>query len=174
MRWWAAIAASSLVTACGPREVEPLVDLEAFTIVSHEASDPFRDEAPSDPSCDLATTGYELFGGEPSFGVDTMRCGYVTAATEALTYVETGDQIHLRLWHFDLIAPEAATATVAIAIGGRTLYERFLEIPGPSGLDAPYFEAPFDGKAGDPVHFHVRNHGSNSYALIELTVGGGQ
>ncbi len=174
MRWWAPIAVSVFVAGCGVREVEPLVDLEAFTVVSHEAADPFRDQAPSDANCDLATTGYELFGGEPSFGVDTMRCGYVTAEARALTHIAEGDQIHIRLWHFDLIAPEAATATVAIAVRGETLYEQFLAIPGPSGLDAPYFEAPFDAETGDPVHFHVRNHGSNSYALLELTVGGGQ
>lgn len=172
MRWSVVIAVSACTVACGARDPEPLVDLEAFTVVSHTSDDPFRDTRAPDPSCDLDTTGYELFGGEPSFGVDTARCGYVTVAAPALTHIDVGDPIHLRLWHFDLVAPEPATATVAIAVGGRTLFERNLAIPGPSGLDAPFFDAPFDAVAGDRVHFHVRNHGSNSYALLELTVGG--
>ncbi len=172
MRWSPVIAVSLLLASCGPREAEPLVDLEAFTVVSHTMDDPFRDTRPADPDCDLETTGYELFGGEPSYGVDTARCGYVTASAPSLTHIDEGDRLHIRLWHFDLVAREPATATVAITVGGRTLFEKHLAIPGPSGLDAPTLQAPFDTEAGDRVHFHVRNHGSNSYALLEVTVGG--
>lgn len=139
--------------------------------MSGGASDPFS-ATNIDPTCDLASTGYELFGGEPSFGIDTERCGYVTVEQPARTNIEAGDLLHYRLWHFELRAAEPATARIAFALDRRTVHELELAIPGPSGLDAPYFEAPFDVSEGAPVHFHLQNHGSNSYALLELTVGG--
>lgn len=160
-----------MLAACGPREEVSLIDLEAFEIVSGASDDPYRDHF-TDQTCEPVATGFELFGGEASYGIDSDRCMYVTIAQPAATHVDEGDLLHVRMWHFELEAAAPATATVALALDGTTVWERFLEIPGPSGLDVPYFDAPTDVPEGATVAFHVRNHGRNSYSLLEITVGG--
>ncbi|MCS6760404.1 MAG: hypothetical protein MO852_16865 [Candidatus Devosia euplotis] len=160
-----------LVVGCGgPRVEEAVVDLMAFEVVSGQSDDPFR--AFDDGGCANPSTGFELFGGEPSFGIDAVDCAYVTVAQPTLTSIAEGDPLRFRLWHFELTAPGASSATVALALDGRVVHELYLPIPGPSGLDVPRFSAPFEVAAGAPLHFHVRNHGSNSYSLLEITVGG--
>ncbi len=57
-------------------------------------------------------------------------------------------------------------------IGDRMLWTDTRPIPGPAGLEATRVPLPEDVPAGTPIFFHVRNHGQNSYELLELSIVG--
>jgi hypothetical protein len=159
-----------LLSACGAKDEAPLVTDDRFIEVEASA-DPFL-AGRSFPRCEATTFGPELLGGERSFGVNGIDCAYVTVGQPALVEVDEGDLLHVRFWHFALLGLDTATATVVLTVGGHPVMERFIPIPAESELFAPYFEAEFSTGAGAPVLFHVENHGSNSYNLVELTRGG--
>jgi hypothetical protein len=81
--------------------------------------------------------------------------------------------VHVRLWHYELTNVDGASeAHAALAIAGRTLWEQATPIPSASELIRPYLPLEEDLEEGTPIQFHIRNHGSNTWNLIELSVGG--
>ncbi len=145
-----------------------LVDHDAWTLVS-AADDPF-DDRPADLECSDLSWSNEDLGGEPSLEVATDSCDYLTVSQPSRAAGAAGDELHVRLWHYSLNNFEEAEAHAAITIGGEVVFEVEHEIPGDSGMDAPYWEAPSDFDAGDEVLFHLHNHGSNTWNFIELSV----
>jgi hypothetical protein len=84
--------------------------------------------------------------------------------------VVAGDKLQLRIWHFELTAPEAAEAHIAVTLAGTSLFDKRYPIPSGSGLDAPVVEVAADADQGSPIVFHVHNHGDNSFSLIEMSI----
>jgi hypothetical protein len=56
-------------------------------------------------------------------------------------------------------------------LGGDVAWQARVPIPSGSGLLSPEWLASRELPAGTPVHFHLHNHGANSWSLIELSVG---
>ena len=172
-----ALSLVGLVASCGSDSTPPaadvactspsLVDLHAFVALG-PSDDPFTDRL-QDAQCDVAEYGWELFGGEDSFSVDTGACTYLTASQLSLVALKAGDTVRVRVWHTELKAPVAAEAHMALRLGDEVLLDRRIPIPGPSGLDAPTWTAPKDVPAGTPIAFHIHNHGMNSWSLLEVT-----
>ncbi len=154
-----------------PKELADVVSPAKWSVVPPER-DPYDAFRPGPDACPPTAFGLEDLGGEPTLGINAQDCAYVTLEQPALAEVERGDLVHIRIWHFQLVALEASTATMALTIDGRTILEREIPIPSPSELLSPRFTADFDAPAGANIVFHVRNHGSNSYNLIELSRGG--
>ena len=165
--------AFGVCAACSPRIKEPasLIDHAAWRALE-PSEDPFIDKMPQDASCLVEAHGQEQLGGEDSYGIDTQDCGYITLGQPALVEIDEGDVLHMRLWHFELTAREEATSTIVVALDGQTTFERSIPIPADSGLEVPYWKATQDAPAGTQIQFHLRNHGTNSYSLIELVRGG--
>ena len=61
-----------------------------------------------------------------------------------------------------------AVATLAFALGEQVLWTREVAIPGQANLVSVEFALPGAVNAGDALHFHVRNHGYNSWQLSPL------
>lgn len=160
------------LVACGPDKPVPvpLVIPEDWKVVSG-ALDPYDARRPKDAFCDPAAIGPYPVGGEVAYDIDGKNCLFVTVAQPTRVPVYEGETMLMRLWHFELIGP-TGTATVSVCFDGQPFFYKELAIPGKSGLDAPVWKAERDMPAGTPVQFHVSNHGSNSYSLIELSVGG--
>lgn len=153
--------------ACGcPHDPGPLVDPDAWTLVGAN-EDPFEDRL-SQIDCEAFAYGAEFFGGERAFSVDTGDCNYVTVTQPLLRGVCAGAQVKARLWHFELTGPPGE-GHVAMAIDGATVWEERVSIPSDSELLVSRIDAG-ELAAGTPIHFHVHNHGSNSYSLLEVSV----
>lgn len=156
------------------------------------ATDPFSPLRGPDHFCDPIGYGFEDLAGEPSYGVESGACNYLTVVQPARTAIAPGDEILVRLWHFALTAPSPSEAYLAIQVGDRLIWQARLPIPCRGGLtgatpggdcpdnpnraevDPPVFTADFAALPGTPVYFHVQNHGENGYNLLEITVGGGR
>jgi hypothetical protein len=162
-----------LVIGCSePKPIESLVAADRWTPVPLEA-DPYAEHHAGASACPAVAFGVEELGTDSSFFIDVRDCAYLTVEQTTLVEVEEGDPMRLRLWHFALDAlRETATATIVMTVAGSTVLDATIPIPSESELLAPAWVAGFDAPAGSRAVFHLRNHGSNSYNLIELSRGG--
>jgi hypothetical protein len=113
----------------------------------------------------------EALGGDDAFSVDTGRCSYLTVMQPALRAVAAGEVLQVRLWHFDLTAFEPAEAHAAVLVDGLALLDERVPIPSPGGLLVKEVPAERVIPAGAPVYFHLHNHGTNSWSLVEVSAG---
>lgn len=161
------LAALALLPACA-REVGPLVDHDDWTLVE-EADDPF-DDRPADFDCEPAGYGGEPLGGTYTFEIDTGLCAYATARTTTLLPIVGGDTVRVRQWHTDLTAPEPAEAHLALTIGGEPFLDEAVPIPRAAEMIEVDTEATRRFPAGTEVFFHLHNHGSNTWNLVDVEV----
>ncbi|HEX6243143.1 MAG TPA: hypothetical protein VFZ61_19655 [Polyangiales bacterium] len=150
-----------------PAQARALVD-HARWVLTTGADDPFMDRPPT-VVCARAATMAEVLGDEPAFSVDTGSCNYVTAVQPALSAVAAGETLKVRLWHFDLTAAEPAQAHALVMLDGVYVLDERVEIPAPGGLLVKRVTAPRAIPAGALVHFHLHNHGANSWSLVEVS-----
>lgn len=146
-----------------PAAPSSLIAADAWQLVLPE-DDPFDDRA-AGAACD--PTGFDVEGG--AFEVNTATCAYGTFVQPALRDAPAGARVLLEAWHLELWAPEAAEGHLAVLIGS-DLAEIRPAIPGPSA--AYTLEAELSGAvlAGDPIHVHIHNHGSNSWYVGDLSL----
>ena len=154
---------------------EPLAADERKVLVDHDLwrlatveEDPWREARPADPSCDVTGRQPEDFAGQYSFGIDIALCGYTTVVQETLEDVCAGESILVWLWRFALTGPEGSEAHIAVQIGDELVFEDVVPIPNTSALKVDSYPVTKSHPAGTPITFHVRNHGNNSYQLLEL------
>lgn len=152
-----------------PRGRVPLVDQKAWVDVA-EKDDPWSDR-PDDATCEPEGYGYEVFGDEDSYFVNTAKCAYKTASQESLTDVRAGDEIAARLWYFELLGPDGAQAHLALRIGERDVLDEVIPLPAPGTLLRKRVVVDEPIPAGTPVLLHVHNHGANEYYMLELSTG---
>jgi hypothetical protein len=132
--------------------------------------DPF-DDGPEVPRCPSTALMAETLAAEPVFSVETGECDYVTVSQSMQRAVAPGATIHVRLWHFELDASEPAEAHAALLIDGLSILDERVEIPQPGGLIARQLQLPRAVPAGALIHFHLHNHGANSWSLVEVSAG---
>jgi hypothetical protein len=137
------------------------------------ADDPFAGQGGDDVDCPASSALVADFGGEDAYDVSTDGCPRITVAAPALVAGEVGDRLKIRAWHDALFAfgAQGATAVMALAIGGHEVWR--VEIPIPQevgGAELTDLALPVAWQPGDPVAWHVHNHGKNSYHLLELAV----
>jgi hypothetical protein len=132
--------------------------------------DVFVAKKPETVEC-VPIDGYEPidFGGYPAFEVHTDACNYLTVEQPLLDDVVAGEYVNVRLWHWDLRAPEPAVGYTAVALEGEVRWEYEVEIPAESTLASSGWVTDHALAAGTLVQFHVHNHGINSWNLIEIT-----
>lgn len=169
---------TSLLTACGddaPRcqavsaeQREQLIEHDLWRL-AEPGEDPWRTHRPDDVSCDPTGRQPEDFAGTYSFGIDTALCSYTTLVQETATDVCPGEEVLVWLWRFALTGPEGANAHIAAQIGDEPLFEDIIPIPATSGLKVETYTATRFHPAGTPITFHIRNHGNNTYQLLELS-----
>jgi hypothetical protein len=158
-----------------PRTRESLVDHDEWQIVP-DADDPYLDERPETVTCD-ADNGYgaEAFQpGDPpdsSLFVSTVYCDYLTVEQPTLVPIVAGDTVVLRLWQSALLIPQGATVHIAVRVGDEIAWEDTVPIPIDSAMLKEEWQVVTDVPTGTPVQFHLHNHGSNEYSLLELSVG---
>ena len=141
-----------------------LIDLGAFEKTS-AANDPFEDR-PADIACEF---GFGLEDG--FFEFESDLCRYGAFSQPALAPIRAGDTIDFLLLHENLVSSEPGSqAHVAIAFGENIVYEALIDIPAEANFLDEQWVSTLDVPEGTPVHFHLHNHGINSYRLAELAV----
>ncbi len=139
------------------------------------ATDPFSPLRDAFASCDPSALGPTDELGEPSFEMDMNECSYLTVLQPTQTAIAAGDELFVRLWHFDVTQPAPGEAYAAIQIGDRVVWQARLPVPCTEGsslvglgeqgdctdkpagvsVDPPRFTADFDAPAGTPIYFHL-------------------
>lgn len=98
-------------------------------------------------------------------------CNWITLEQPSLRAIHAGDQVEVRTRHSPLNAPVPGVARIGFVIGDEQVLDYTVTIPEDFRFpeDSPWI-APKDYPAGTPLLFHVDNHGSNEYMLIEVNV----
>ena len=145
-----------------------LLDHQAWTALE-TAADPLADHRPDMIECNIAGWYVE----NDKLEIDTFYCNYLALTQPLLEDVAAGDTLELGLYYFDLLAPAAATAHVAVLIDGAVVWEREVEIPGgptpaPAHVYDERFASPISASAGAPIVIHLHNHGQNTWTFDRL------
>ena len=141
----------------------PIIDHLQWQVLDAVA-DPLAEHRPDLVECGIAGWYVE----DEKLEVDTNSCNYLALHQPSLVAIEQGQPLGLGLYHFDLVAPEPASAHLAILVEGELLWEQQIQIPGDAQVYTEVFESPLSAPAGAEVVFHLHNHGQNTWALQEL------
>jgi hypothetical protein len=159
--------AAAELDADSPSEPEPvaLVHSALWSVVP-AAEDPFAPPMPM--RCPAGSFGEESLGGELVFYVSTDLCPAISVRQASRADVAAGDTLRVRLFHFPLVAPEPATALLVLRLGDDEVLREQIPIPSPQSELTREWVAEADYERGTPIVFHVENHGSNEYVLIDV------
>jgi hypothetical protein len=151
-------------------EFVALVDPMAWAPVP-APDDPLADHRPADVQCPIGAWLFEPQG----FEVNTLQCNYGMFGASSQVAVLPGRRVVATLYHYDLLAPEPASAHVALLLGDTLLWEMDIAIPGKADVYAIDVVVDATVPAGTPVYFHLHNHGQNTWVLgaveAEVTAG---
>lgn len=163
------------VGACTGDDGEDARVVERAALVDHALwqqaavdDDPFADRRPAGSVCDPLGIRPEWLGPDPVLEVDTGTCDFVTVVQPSLAELLAGDTVDVRLWHYDLFAPDPATGYAAVAIGHELVWSYEVAIPGDAHLASDAMTIEHDAPVGTPVYFFVGNHGLNQWGLIDV------
>ena len=146
-----------------------LIHNEAWVVVAQPADDFVVSTQVSDECVQGDGFLSELFGEDLVLSVDTAKCASLTVEQALLNDLPPHGFVTGRVWHFALSAENPAMAWVAITIGETLVWSEPIAIPSDSGLLFIKWRAALGFTAGEPIRFHVQNHGSNSWHLIDLS-----
>jgi hypothetical protein len=146
-----------------------LIEHGRWEVVAPEA-DPFFGEAEGAEVCGVGDYGVEGAGDSAYFEVDTTDCNYLTVSQPSLVGIEPGDSLQWTWWHLPLSAQESGEAVIELRIAERTIFTRTISIPAAEAVYSPTITADFRVSVGDPVFFHLHNHGANSWRFHSFTV----
>lgn len=130
------------------------------------ADDPFGDHRPEEVTC--PGFGYGVEG--EFFEMDTGQCSYATFVQPVATAPASGEELSFVFWHLALWGPDGATAHIAVQVADQLLWQQELALPVTERATEAQMTLPRDIAAGEPIYFHVHNHGSNSYRIGPVTV----
>jgi len=97
-------------------------------------------------------------------------CNWLTLEQPSLRAIRPGDQVEVRAYHFRLTEPVPGEARMSFVIGDEVAFDETVLIPSDSQLLSATWTATKDYPAGTPLLWHVENHGTNEYLLIEVNV----
>ncbi|MGB8221651.1 MAG: hypothetical protein WCF10_03645 [Polyangiales bacterium] len=100
-------------------------------------------------------------------------CNWITLEQPSLRAIRAGDQVEVRARHSALTAPVTTPTTEAhmsFVVGDDTVLDYSVLIPSDYSFPTATWTAPKDYPAGTQLLWHVDNHGSNEYMLIEVNV----
>jgi hypothetical protein len=154
---------------CAARSTPWVIGDASLWIPVPLADDPFSDQAEGDPVvCQPIHYGPELEGEVLWFGIDTRDCGYITLRQPLPETLCPGDTVELRLWHFALTdAPFGYRAFLAFDRSTPAWQEEIT--PPATGMTVEgEFRVQKQVERGTPLYFHLSNHGTNSWGLLDI------
>lgn len=171
----AALAACDTEAAPGLR-CEPALFGEPRALIAHDnwrlataEEDPWAAFRPADIACPSGSRNPEDFAGTYSYGIATAECPYTTMVQETLADACKGESFYVWHWNFALTAPANSTSHIGVQLGA-TRWGVTRAIPSDAALAAEAIILDEDVAKGSPIFFHVRNHGANTYQLLDLLI----
>jgi hypothetical protein len=122
------------------------------------------------PECFGAFTVLSVYTRMPNDRI--ALCNWLTLGQPSLRAIRAGDQVEVRSFHSKLTAPVPnGEARMVFVVGDEIAFDYTVAIP---AADSEFPEAVWtadkDYPEGTTLLFHVDNHGSNEYMLIEANV----
>jgi hypothetical protein len=167
IRFQVTLVATGLIIACGPSSEPSAVTDQPEALVDHElwepvgAEDDYFEDRPDLVDCPQSGYGVE----DGFFEVTTDACDYGTFEQPVLIGATRAEKIRLLFWHSPLSASEPAEAHVALGINGQVLWEQYISIPNDAIVYDETISVLEDFEKGDSLHYHLHNHGNNSWRL---------
>jgi hypothetical protein len=159
---WLVSCAASKPLSESTQSYQPLVAFDAWTEVSRD-EDPFITDVAAAPAC--ASPGFHAEADQAWLELDTGLCNWMTVTANARAAVAEGEMLQVKLSHFDLNAPEPTEAQATLTFGVCDAWSKTIVIPSPAAVYADEVASPCPLRAGNPVLFHLHNHGQNTYQL---------
>jgi hypothetical protein len=106
--------------------------------------------------------------------IDTSLCRNQTLSQPLQFDLEMGTSVLITGFHFGLSRSESTQGLFGIAIGDQILLEEVVDIPGTSGGFQRRVSLERFIKSGELIFWHIHNHGSNRWILIDLRVDSSQ
>lgn len=100
--------------------------------------------------------------------IRTEFCNYLSLTQQSLLNLEAGTTLELALSHSDLEFNVPASAHLAIAIAGNTVWETEIAIPSEGNVLKATLELPFAVSSGDAIDVHLHNHGKNTWTVHSI------
>ena len=98
-------------------------------------------------------------------------CNWLTLEQPSLRDIRAGDEVEIRMRHSALTAPvPGGQARMMFTVGDEIALEYDVLIPSDFQFPSIVWTAPKDYRQGTQLLFHVDNHGSNEYMLIEVNL----
>ena len=151
------------------RTVGPLTTLFDWT-ATEQQQDPFNEYWSDHVRCNEDEHGLELLADLWVYSVQTGNCNWLTIEQPSLSPIYEGDLIRVEVWHFFLSALEPASARVGLATADGILIEMMERIPQPARLMELEFRAQTSIAENTPIYFHISNHGTNSWHLLDIQI----
>ena len=146
----------------------PTVDPLGWSFVDN-ADDALWPAPAGTPTCTADEIQVQSFGADDAVEIDTrFGCGWATVSQPLQQDLRAGDDVQVRVFYFSQASFPQDQAEVAVALDGDIVMSELVEIPSSSGLLAPRVTLARDVAKGSLAHFHIGNHGDNSWNLIEL------
>lgn len=156
-------AAAPIDASLSSAHFSKLIDNQSWA--RYDASlDPLPGHQPAVITCQDSAT-YVEYG---SYEIDTTRCNYLLAEHPAQRAIAAGTTLRLNFLHYDLLAPEAAQAHVALFFGDTLQWETSIPIPSAGAGMMKTFRTTKALALGEPIRLHLHNHGGNAYLLAAL------
>jgi hypothetical protein len=151
-------------------EKTPAVDPLGWVFVDN--ADDVLWPAPAEAAtCTAEEIQVQSFGADDAVEIDTrFGCGWATVSQPLLQDLRAGDDVQVRVFYFSQASFPESQAEVAVALDGEVVMSELIDIPTSSGLLAPRITLTRDVASGSLAHFHIGNHGDNSWNLIELSL----
>lgn len=158
------------VSAAPPAELS-LIDNAAWDLVPVDL-DPFVTEG--DPAPDVCPASELTPETTPEglwFDVSTEGCSWTTVSQPLAESVPSGAQIRITVVHWEIEAGDE-DYTLAVALGSAADVVWSVEVALESEFDTlgGVVTVPDAYAPGDPIWFHVGNHGENTWSLTEIVL----
>lgn len=101
---------------------------------------------------------------------NTPLCNWITLEQPSLKAIRAGDEVEIRVFHWPLNSPVGGEARIALSVGDELAFEQLIPIPQVFQFYTGRWTATRDIPKGTTVLFHVDNHGTNEYGLVEVNV----
>lgn len=134
------------------------------------ADDPFYVARKEAEVCPPARFGAEIEAGILFFGIDTEECGHLTVVQPLEATVCEAHDVEFRLWHFNLTEDKSSFRVALANEAGEVLWERQVPTPQGSALIRETLSLGVSLEVGEQLYFHISNHGSNSWGLLDISV----
>jgi hypothetical protein len=148
-----------------PRVVAPFEQWEPL----EPDLDPFWDDYDGDAAvCPPESHGPEAGLDGSWWEIETVMCGYLTLGQPTAVSLCAGETLVVRLWHFNLLDTGADFRVVIVVGEGEPLIDETVGVPSSSELVEFRVVLEQSFRAGVPLRFHLSNHGSNSWGLMDI------